>query len=84
VRQPALHQSDGVRTFAKGGSAFFSIDGTTNLAQFHNPAVSDGADDLVVIRPETGEWYIRFPSEGFTTTNYGSAQSGLPGDLHLQ
>jgi FG-GAP-like repeat len=34
----------GARSFSLGGNAFFSINGTTNLAQFHNPATDDGAD----------------------------------------
>jgi hypothetical protein len=38
------YNGTGNRSFSRGGNAFFSINGTTNLAQFHNPAADDGAD----------------------------------------
>jgi hypothetical protein len=40
----------------------------------------DGRGDLVVWRPSTGEWYLRYSSTGFSYGNAAVFQWGLTGD----
>jgi uncharacterized repeat protein (TIGR03803 family) len=43
----------------------------------------DGRSDLVVYRPDTGTWFIRYSSSGYSYANARSYQWGEPGDLPL-
>jgi uncharacterized repeat protein (TIGR03803 family) len=43
----------------------------------------DGKADLVVYRPTTGEWFVRFSSSNYSYANDGTYQWGLPGDIPL-
>jgi uncharacterized repeat protein (TIGR03803 family) len=43
----------------------------------------DGKSDLVVYRPSTGEWYVRYSSSGYSYANATSFQWGVAGDIPL-
>jgi uncharacterized repeat protein (TIGR03803 family) len=40
----------------------------------------DGKGDLVVYRPATGEWFVRYSSSQYSYANAATFQWGLPGD----
>jgi uncharacterized repeat protein (TIGR03803 family) len=43
----------------------------------------DGKSDLVVYRPDTGTWFVRYSSSGYSYAAAKTYQWGLPGDLPL-
>jgi hypothetical protein len=43
----------------------------------------DGIADLVVWRPTTGEWLIRYSSDNYSYASWKSFQWGLPGDVPI-
>jgi subtilisin-like proprotein convertase family protein len=43
----------------------------------------DRSSDIVVYRPQTGTWYVRYSSSGYSTTTAASFQWGLPGDIPI-
>ena len=43
----------------------------------------DGKADLVVYRPTTGEWFVRYSSSSYSYTTWTSYGWGLPGDVPL-
>jgi subtilisin-like proprotein convertase family protein len=60
-------------------AATLTVTGTLVLPKLDHDG--DHKSDVVVFRPQTGTWYVRYSSSGYTTAD--AIQWGLPGDIPI-